>query len=176
MDQPSKILVTFFILGTVLYNRYLSTWSYRGIWFTTQVLLVLVNLLDLVRAVTDLWVLACLVERYTSNKVTQNKPQGVWCFGGGWGVGQVWVRRWNKGMGMSDKFFILGEEVIAPLVSRFNTMPMFILAAKLCPDGVEATLFAMNMGLSNMGVVMGSYVGIGLLAVLGGVEAPEFKR
>lgn len=88
----------------------------------------------------------------------------------------IWVQRWNKSLGISDKAFMLGEEVISPLISRFNTMPVFILAAKLCPPKMEATLFAMTMGLSNFGSVIGGYVGVGLLEVFGGVRAPEFHN
>merc|ERR1712046_33460 len=69
-----------------------------------------------------------------------------------------------------------GSDVVGPLIRRFNTMPMFVLVAKLCPPGVEATLFALNMGLSNFGYTMGTYLGIGLLGVMGGVEAPRFDN
>ena len=131
----STVGYVFFILGTAMYNKYLSSWSYKRIWISTQILLCAVNMLDL-----------------------------------------IWVLRWNVKLGISDKAFAFGDEMIVPLIKRLNTMPLFILAAKLCPDGIEATLFAMNMGLSNMGVVMGSYIGIGLLWVLGGVEKPEFDN
>jgi hypothetical protein len=86
----------------------------------------------------------------------------------------VWVTRINLALGISDKWFMVGEEVLGPMVGRFNTMPLFVLASKLCPDGVEATLFAMTMGISNFGATMGGYTGIGLLGLLGGVEAPQF--
>ena len=38
----------FFVVGTLVYNKWLSHWSYRKIWATTQLLLVLVNMLDYV--------------------------------------------------------------------------------------------------------------------------------
>ncbi|KAH8058225.1 BT1-like protein [Aureococcus anophagefferens] len=53
---------------------------------------------------------------------------------------------------------------------------MFVLAAKLCPANVEATLFALLMGLSNFGSVVGIYNGVALLHLFGGVDAPEFPR
>jgi len=37
----------FFVLGTALYNRFFSSWSYRKLWTSTQILLVFVNLMDL---------------------------------------------------------------------------------------------------------------------------------
>lgn len=88
----------------------------------------------------------------------------------------VWVSRWNLALGIPDRVFVMGEEVLSPMFARLAAMPMFILAARLCPEGIEATLFALTMGLSNFGSKMGSYVGIGLLSALGGVDAPHFTN
>ncbi|EGB07924.1 hypothetical protein AURANDRAFT_2498, partial [Aureococcus anophagefferens] len=75
----------------------------------------------------------------------------------------VWVTRTNLALGLDDEFFLLGLEVVQPVVSRLASMPMFVLAAKLCPANVEATLFALLMGLSNFGSVVGIYNGVALL-------------
>ena len=45
-------------------------------------------------------------------------------------------------------------------------MPLMILAAKICPPGVEATLFSLLMGLSNFGGTVGYYVGQGMLTII----------
>jgi hypothetical protein len=55
-------------------------------------------------------------------------------------------------------------------------MPSYVLAAKVCPAGVEATLFALLMGLSNFGSTIGLYNGVFLLSAFGGVEQPEFRH
>ena len=39
-------------------------------------------------------------------------------------------------------------------------MPMLILAVVLCPPNVEATFFAMTMGLRNFGGTLGEYFGV----------------
>jgi hypothetical protein len=57
----------------------------------------------------------------------------------------VWVNRINLVFGISDEVFVLGDETIAPMIARWNTMPMLILASQLCPTNVEATFFAMTM-------------------------------
>lgn len=49
----------------------------------------------------------------------------------------LWVTRANVRYGVSDKVFVLGQELIGPIVSRLATMPVFVLAAQLCPDNVE---------------------------------------
>lgn len=80
----------------------------------------------------------------------------------------VWVNRWNKTVfALGDQAFVLGDEVISPMISRWNTMPMLILASQLCPTGVEATFFAMTMGLSNFGGTLGEYFGVGLMEWFG---------
>jgi len=124
-----------FVLGTAAYNKYFSSWSYRRIWTTTQILLACVGVLDF-----------------------------------------IFVKRWNLALGISDKAFVLGDEIVSDLIARLNTMPLFILAAATCPEGVEATLFAMNMGLSNFGSTLGEYHAVGLMWMLGGIEQPRFDR
>jgi len=52
----------------------------------------------------------------------------------------LWVTRANVRYGVSDKVFVLGQELIGPIVSRLATMPVFVLAAQLCPDNVEVRL------------------------------------
>jgi hypothetical protein len=54
-------------------------------------------------------------------------------------------------------------------------MPVLVLAAKLCPPGVEATLFATLMSISNAGGVAGGLVGAGLTQFLG-VTGDKFEN
>lgn len=46
-------------------------------------------------------------------------------------------------------------------------MPVLVLAAKLCPEGMEATLFATLMSISNGGSVLGGLIGAGLTQMFG---------
>ncbi|CAN1310432.1 Folate-biopterin transporter 1, chloroplastic [Linum perenne] len=46
-------------------------------------------------------------------------------------------------------------------------MPVLVLAAKLCPEGMEATLFATLMSISNGGSVLGELLGALLTKVFG---------
>ena len=41
----------------------------------------------------------------------------------------VLVMRWNLAIGVPDTVFIFGDELIGDLILRFNTMPLFVLAA-----------------------------------------------
>lgn len=46
-------------------------------------------------------------------------------------------------------------------------MPVLVLAARLCPEGMEATLFATLMSVSNGGSVLGGLIGAGLTQLFG---------
>jgi hypothetical protein len=79
----------------------------------------------------------------------------------------VFVNRWNLDIGINDHAFVIGTEVIDPIVNRLNSMPMFILSSRLCPEGCEATLFALFMALSNFGSDMAGCFGVGMLKAFG---------
>ena len=54
-------------------------------------------------------------------------------------------------------------------------MPVLVLAARICPEGVEATLFATLMSICNSGAVTGSFVGSVLTKVLD-VNSENFEQ
>jgi len=88
----------------------------------------------------------------------------------------VWVTRTNISLGINDELFLFGSDIIQPVLRKLHTMPILILSAKLCPKSVEATLFALMMGVWNFGSSMGKYNGVALLYMFGGVESPQFKN
>jgi hypothetical protein len=54
-------------------------------------------------------------------------------------------------------------------------MPVLVMAAQLCPEGVEATLFASLMSVMNAASATGEALGAGLTALLG-VAADNFTN
>ncbi|KAG6435562.1 hypothetical protein SASPL_100436 [Salvia splendens] len=52
-------------------------------------------------------------------------------------------------------------------MTQVSFMPVLVLAAKLCPEGVEATLFATLMSICNAGSVLGGLMGAGLTQLFG---------
>lgn len=54
-------------------------------------------------------------------------------------------------------------------------MPVLVLAARICPKGMEATLFATLMSISNCGSVLGGVIGAGLTQLFG-VTKDEFSN
>jgi folate/biopterin transporter len=79
----------------------------------------------------------------------------------------ILVTRANLQMGIPDKAFVLGDAVIADVVSRLKTMPVLVLCAKLCPKGVEGTLFALLMSISNCSVSVSEFWGAFICHSLG---------
>lgn len=79
----------------------------------------------------------------------------------------VLVTRANLDMGIPDKAFVLGDAVIADVISRLKTMPVLVLCAKLCPKGVEGTLFALLMSISNFSYSVSEFWGAFICSSLG---------
>ncbi|EEF45280.1 transporter, putative [Ricinus communis] len=84
------------------------------------------------------------------------------------GMTQVFlVTGLNRQFGISDEWFAIGDSLILTVLAQASFMPVLVLAAKLCPEGMEATLFATLMSISNGGSVLGGLIGAGLTQVFG---------
>ncbi|MBA0768428.1 hypothetical protein Gotri_017229, partial [Gossypium trilobum] len=84
------------------------------------------------------------------------------------GMTQVFlVTGLNRQFGISDEWFAIGDSLILTVLSQASFMPVLVLAAKLCPEGMEATLFATLMSISNGGNVLGGLIGAGLTQIFG---------
>jgi BT1 family len=60
------------------------------------------------------------------------------------------VTHTNRLLGIDDHWFSLGDSLILTVMGQIAYMPVLVLAARLCPPGVEATLFALLMSVSNL--------------------------
>ncbi|XP_057489117.1 folate-biopterin transporter 1, chloroplastic-like isoform X1 [Actinidia eriantha] len=88
--------------------------------------------------------------------------------GAGLGMTQVFlVTGLNRQFGISDEWFAIGDSLILTVLSQASFMPVLVLAARLCPQGMEATLFATLMSVSNGGSVLGGLLGAGLTQLFG---------
>ncbi|KAI3979770.1 hypothetical protein MKX01_013865 [Papaver californicum] len=72
----------------------------------------------------------------------------------------------NRQFGISDEWFAVGDSLIITVLGQASFMPVLVLAARLCPAGMEATLFATLMSISNGGSVIGGLLGAGLTQLL----------
>ncbi|CAM9168533.1 unnamed protein product [Choristocarpus tenellus] len=81
----------------------------------------------------------------------------------------------NRQLGIPDELFTFGDDVILTVLGQVAFMPTLVLAAKLCPPGVEGTLFALLMSIYNGGSIVGQELG-GLLTRVMGVTNADFSR
>jgi hypothetical protein len=69
------------------------------------------------------------------------------------------VTRVNLRLGIPDHIFVLGDEAVSRAFKRLCMMPVYVLAARIVPPGIEGTVFALLMSASNFGGEMsGSWV------------------
>lgn len=79
----------------------------------------------------------------------------------------VLVSRANVGYGVSDKTMVLFGSALGDAINQLKFMPFLILSGRLCPPGIEGTLFALFMSINNLGNTVGSFMGAGLASLLG---------
>ncbi|CAM9143249.1 unnamed protein product, partial [Ectocarpus fasciculatus] len=115
------------VIGIILYNRFMTTWEFRRIFTSGQILLLFVSMLDV-----------------------------------------IIVSRVNIKIGVPDEVVVLiSDTTLSEMMKRLIFVPMYVLAARVCPPGAEATVFAMFMSLSNFGSQVSIYFGSFLVHVMG---------
>lgn len=82
------------------------------------------------------------------------------------------VTHYNRVLGIPDNWFTFGDDLILTVLGQLAFMPLLVLAAALCPPGVEGTLFALLMSLFNGAGILGTELGA-LLTDLLGVSASK---
>ena len=73
----------------------------------------------------------------------------------------------NRALGIDDRWFSLGDSLILTVVGQITWMPVLVLSARLCPKGVEATLFALLMSIWNLSGLLSHELGAVLTSLLG---------
>jgi folate/biopterin transporter len=81
----------------------------------------------------------------------------------------------NRALGIDDRWFSLGDSLILTVMGQITWMPVLVLSARLCPKGVEATLFALLMSIYNLSGLISHELGALLTAWLGITET-NFDR
>jgi len=76
----------------------------------------------------------------------------------------------NRELGIPDAAFVFGDDIALAVLGEIAFMPTLVLAARLCPPGVEAVLFATLMSIYNGAGTLGTEIGAGLTKYLGVTE------
>lgn len=72
----------------------------------------------------------------------------------------VLVNRWNVPAGVSDKvLYMFGDAFVYQAAMMIDFMPASVLVSRVCPEGLESTMFALLAGFSNFGQNLGRSVG-----------------
>lgn len=85
------------------------------------------------------------------------------------------VTHTNRTLGIDDRWFALGDSLILTVMGQLTFMPVLVLAARLCPPGIEATLFALLMSVLNLSGLV-SKEGGALLTHLLGITDSNFDK
>ena len=85
------------------------------------------------------------------------------------------VTHTNRLLGIGDRWFSIGDSVILTVIGEIAFMPVLVLSAKLCPPGIEATLFALLMSVTNLARALSQEFGAVLMHQLG-VTANNFDN
>lgn len=81
------------------------------------------------------------------------------------------VTHTNRSLGIDDHWFSLGDSLILTVMGQIAYMPVLVLAARICPPGVEATLFALLMSVSNLAGMVSYEFGAVIMHWLGITES-----
>jgi folate/biopterin transporter len=87
----------------------------------------------------------------------------------------ILVTHFNRQLGIDDRWFSMGDSLILTVAGRIAFMPTLVLAARLCPEGVEATLFALLMSVLNLAGLCSQQLGA-LLTHLFHVTESDFQN
>lgn len=78
------------------------------------------------------------------------------------------VMRYNKRLGIDDKLaFILGDAMMFQVAYTLDFMPAVVLTSKVCPKGMEASVYALLASYQNLGSNVSRTLGVALIDGLG---------
>jgi len=86
----------------------------------------------------------------------------------------ILVTKANRFMGIPDAGLALFADSVSSAISfTCKSMPIFVLSSNICPQGVEATLFALIASVGNLGFFSSEFLG-GVMVDLFGVRQGEY--
>ncbi len=83
------------------------------------------------------------------------------------------VYRWYELLGVSARLFAMADTLISAPLSEIGFLPLLVLAARLCPKGIEATMFALLASIMNIGLAVSDLGGAALVELFDVHQATE---
>lgn len=87
----------------------------------------------------------------------------------------ILVTHVNRFIGIPDTWFAILDDIVLSIFSQITTMPILVLAAQICPPGIEAMLYATITSANNLSNNIGKLLG-GLLTLMMGVTNDDFTN
>ncbi|KAL7546954.1 hypothetical protein ACHAWF_010304 [Thalassiosira exigua] len=81
------------------------------------------------------------------------------------------ISHYDRELGIPDGAFVFGDDVVLSILGEMAFLPTLVLAARLCPPGIEAVLFATLMSIYNGASGVGTELGAALTKALGITES-----
>jgi len=78
----------------------------------------------------------------------------------------IMFKRWNLRAGMPDHAFLLGSSAFQYVIDQWQWMPGVVIVSQMCPQGMEATMYALLAGCHNLGTSIADSLGALLLEML----------
>lgn len=72
------------------------------------------------------------------------------------------VYKWYELIGVSPQFFAMADTLIGGMLFELAFLPLLVLVARVCPKGIEATMFAVLASLMNIGLSVSDLGGAAL--------------
>ncbi|GFE55524.1 integral membrane protein protein [Babesia ovis] len=85
----------------------------------------------------------------------------------------VLVKRWNLALGIPDTAFVITDSSLLQLVGEINSLPIFIMATRLCPPGIESSMYSFLWTAQFLGLDISTYIS-SLLTYAFGIGARHF--
>jgi len=87
----------------------------------------------------------------------------------------ILVSRTNELLGLPDKMFAIGDDIILTILGQIGFMPILVLAAKISPQNIEASFYATIMSLNNLSSMISSITG-GIVTKIFNVNSNNFDN
>jgi len=87
----------------------------------------------------------------------------------------ILVTHMNTRIGLPNSLFAAGDDLFLSVIGQIALMPCLVLAAKLCPKGIEASLYASFVSILNFAGIVSEYSGA-LITHLMGVTKNDFDK
>jgi MFS family permease len=75
------------------------------------------------------------------------------------------VYGWYSYLGMSPQMFAIADTLVSAPLTEIGFLPIMVLIARVCPTGIEATMFAVLASLANIGLAVSDLGGAWLTSI-----------